>query len=111
MHELGIARDIMRTVAEHSGGRKILSVVVEVGPLAGVAVASLDFCIGEVSKEMGLGEPKITIREVPVKFKCECGAEYEATDPLDPCPSCGGYSRTILEGLDVVVREIEVEDS
>jgi hydrogenase nickel incorporation protein HypA/HybF len=111
MHELGIARDIMRTVGEHAAGRKVLSVDVEVGPAAGVAVDALDFCIAEVAREMDFGEPRITIREVPAVLKCSCGKEYETSDLLEPCPSCGGYSREMKSGLDILIKEAVFEDN
>lgn len=109
MHELGIARDIMRAVAEHAKGKKIRSVAVEVGALAGVSADALDFCIVETAREMGLGKPRITIRQTPVAFKCSCGQEYQTDDPLGGCPSCGNYTREIVSGMDVVIREVELE--
>jgi hydrogenase nickel incorporation protein HypA/HybF len=101
----------MRTVAQYAEGRKIVAVTVDVGPLAGVSADALDFCAVETAKEMGLGEPRIKIQQVPVVFKCSCGREYQAVDPLEACPSCGGYGREIVSGMDVVIREVELEDT
>jgi hydrogenase nickel incorporation protein HypA/HybF len=110
MHELGIAREICRVVAEAAAGRQVASVTVEIGVLSGVAPSALDFCIAEVAKDAGLGEPKILLETVPAAFECSCGAKYAAEDPLVPCPSCGGYDRRITAGMDVVISQIELEE-
>jgi len=110
MHELGIATEICQTVARLAGGRKLLAVTVDVGVLAGVAVDALEFCITEVARDTGLGEPEITIATLGATMECACGNRYTVTDPLDACPSCGGYSRKIASGLDIIIREIKVEE-
>ena len=107
MHELGIARSICAAVAEATGGRKASSFRVEVGALAGVSVDALDFCIREVARDCGLGEPEIRIVTTPAEMRCKCGRVYEAEDPLEGCPSCGGYDRKITGGLDVAVGDIQ----
>ena len=110
MHELGIAADVCRAVADHAGGKRVRSFTVEVGALAGVSVDALDFCVREVAKDVGLGEPDVTIVLVPAEMKCSCGIEYAAEDVLDPCPSCGGYQRHITSGMDISIRDIELEE-
>jgi len=110
VHELGIARDICVAAAREVRGRRITSMTVEVGALAGVSCDALDFCMTQVAIETGLGEPVVTIRESPAVFRCACGREYEAADITAPCPSCGGYERDLVSGADIVIREIEYED-
>ncbi len=109
MHELGIASDICRTVSDFSEGRRVESITVDVGILAGVAVEALDFCIREVARDMGLGEPEVTIRTVSATLLCACGHEYSVNDMLDGCPSCGGYQREVRRGMDIIVREVEID--
>jgi len=109
VHELGIAADVCRAVAKQAGGRRVKSFIVEVGALAGVSIDALDFCVREVARDMGLGEPEVKIVLVPAEMKCACGVEYAAEDVLDPCPSCGGYQRQIVSGMDISIRDITLE--
>lgn len=110
MHELGIASEICKVISREAKGRRVLSVKVEVGALAGVAVDALRFCIGEMARQEGLLTGEIEIVEVPAAAKCRCGNAYEANDLLDGCPSCGGYHREMTGGMDIMVREILLED-
>jgi hydrogenase nickel incorporation protein HypA/HybF len=110
MHELGIAREICRVVGEAAAGREVTSVTVQIGVLSAVAAAALEFCIAEVAKDAGLGEPRILLATVAAAFECSCGASYTTEDPLEPCPSCGGYDRRITSGMDVVISQIELEE-
>ena len=110
MHELGIAREVCRVAAEVAAGRKVVSVTVQVGALAGVAPAALEFCLAEVARDAGLGEPEIVLENVPAAFECSCGATYAAEDPLEACPACGGYDRRITGGMDVVISQVELEE-
>jgi len=106
-----MARDICRAVAEKSPGRRVASMTVEVGALAGIAADALEFCISEVAREEGLGDPEVTVKPTATRVKCSCGAEYSTEDILQPCPSCGGYQREFLSGMDIVVSAVELENA
>jgi len=110
LHELSIAIQICRAVAERAEGRRVASIDVEVGALSGVSADALDFCISEIAKAEGLGEPRVRISEAPAALKCECGEEYTTTDLLKECPSCGGYEREIISGMDIMIRACDLED-
>ncbi len=109
MHEFTIARNICRAAAEHTGGAEITFMRVEVGALAGVSVDALDFCLGEMAGEAGLGKPEIIVEEVPAALKCSCGKEYRTFELLEGCPSCGGFDREIISGMDITIKQIENE--
>jgi len=111
MHEFGIARSICRAAAENNRGRPVSFMRVEIGALAGVLPDALDFCIREVAREEGLGEPEILVNETPARFECECGASYETTEMLEGCPRCGGFQRRIVEGLDIRIRELQFKET
>jgi hydrogenase nickel incorporation protein HypA/HybF len=111
LHELGIARSICAAVAENARGRKVTFVRVEVGLLSGVLTDSLDFCIREVAGVEGLGEPEIVVEEKRPLIRCSCGVEYEVDEMLKGCPSCGGYDREVLSGMDVKITKISTEET
>jgi len=108
LHELSIASGICRAAAEHTGGAQVTFMRVEVGALSGVLADALDFCIREVAREEGLGEPEVVVEETPPLLKCACGEEYEPNDIMDPCPKCGGFDREVVSGMDVIIREMHI---
>jgi len=96
-------------VAERVGDDKVALLRIEVGALSGVLADALDFCMHEVARAEGLGDPEIIIQETPPRLKCSCGAEYEVADILEGCPSCGGFDREVVSGMDVTIQEIRTE--
>ena len=109
MHELSIAGAICRAVKERIGSEPVSLVRIEVGELSGILPDALDFCIREVARAEGLGDPEIIIEETRPLLKCSCGHEYEAQDILEGCPSCGGFDREVVSGMDVTIQEIRTE--
>ena len=110
MHELSIARSICEAAARESRGNPVGSMIIDVGALAGVSADALEFCITEIARETGLGRPAIVIETSPARFKCECGGQYDVSDVMQACPSCGDYRRQIVSGLDIFIKEMTYEE-
>jgi Zn finger protein HypA/HybF involved in hydrogenase expression len=53
----------------------------------------------------------IVAEKVPACFKCACGAAYSPDKIFDPCPSCGGFDRTVIDGKECSIESIEIEDA
>ena len=112
MHELSIAESICRSVAKRVGNARIELMDVQVGALSGVNCDALEFCLGEAAQLIGVRLDKFTIELVPARAECECGHTYEARDLMQPCPKCGGFSRSFIGGEDIVVSKlIKVEEN
>ncbi len=112
MHELSLARDMTRIIANALGKRMPLDRVnITIGPLSGISSESLRFCFTEVAKMEGFGEPELVINLTEAKLIClECDTEYEAKDFYDGCPDCGSISRRILSGREFTVDSVEIEE-
>ena len=111
MHELSIAESICRSVSDRVGNGRVEEMVVEVGALSGVNADSLEFCLGEVARLQEVLLDRFVIERVPARAECSCGHTYEARDLLEPCPKCGGFSRSFVGGEDIVIsRLVLVED-
>lgn len=106
VHELSIAESICRSVTERVGAARIDDMVVEVGALSGVNRESLEFCLGEAARISGVRLDRFSVELVSAQAKCECGNSYEADDLIQPCPKCGGFSRSYTGGEDVVVSKL-----
>ncbi|MFO7898767.1 MAG: hydrogenase maturation nickel metallochaperone HypA [Planctomycetota bacterium] len=108
MHELSVARDICRSVAEHADGRTVEELTVQVGALSCVNPDALDFALTDVAEAEGVALGRWTIEPVPARARCECGHEYHAHDLVEPCPRCGGFERDYIGGDTVVVSRLVV---
>ncbi len=113
MHELALSQDIVKTVlrATDVPEERITGVVVDVGELSSVNVASLEFCLKLAFEERGMEGTAVQIDTTPAEARCRCcGAAYQPATMFAPCPECGGFEREIVRGMDVTIRYVEVED-
>ena len=113
MHELGIATDIVGVVtkvADEHRAEKVGTVVVEVGLLAGVDKASLEFCFEVITHETRLDGAQLKVVEVKPRAKCRaCKREYEVRMDNFHCPHCDSKDFELLIGSDICIKEVEVE--
>ena len=111
MHELSITCSIVELVAEAAKGRKVHRVTIEIGQLSGVVSDSIAFWFPEVARDTELAEAKLEIREVPALACCEtCGSEFATPSLLTVCP-CGSYQFRRLQGEELNVKSIELEEA
>ena len=111
MHEMSITQGIIDLCLEHAGGRRILSLDVEIGELSSAVPESVEFCFDVCSKETLLDGARLNIIRVPGTGQClECGKETQLTELYGSCKHCGSCRVTVINGEELRVREIEVED-
>lgn len=110
MHELSLAQGICRRIIERIGRKRLGVIRLDVGVLSGVEAQSLEFCLGEVARLDGLGEPAVEITRITPAMRCACGRTYEADDLLEACPDCGGYERDVVGGTELTVTSVDVLD-
>jgi hydrogenase nickel incorporation protein HypA/HybF len=112
VHELALSESIVRTAltASEADRRRVTAIGVRVGALSAVNVSSLEFCLRAVLERQGMGRAEARIEQVAARLRCACGFAYRAAQMFSPCPRCGGYEREVLEGKDVTVEYVEVED-
>ncbi len=112
MHELMLSEGIVRTVLATPGASRenLRAINIRVGALSSANVEALEFGMKLMLKQEGIEGTEVRITEEPARVRCSCGKEYASESMFDPCPGCGGYERDILEGTEVTVESIEVED-
>ena len=111
MHEMSITQGIIDICEQHAGGRRVLSVDVEIGELSSVVPEAVEFCFEACSLGTLLEGAGINIIRIPGGGHCQdCGRETPVTALFGACQYCGGYQITILTGEEMRVREIEVDD-
>ena len=113
MHELSIAQRIVDllsdTSGQHGGGR-VASCRLVVGELAGVEVESLRFAFEVCIRGTHTEGCVLEVVSVPLRLRCrQCGVE-RGGELLEPCPACGTLGSEVLEGRELRVDSVELED-
>lgn len=112
MHELSIVMGILKiaeTEVEKAGAKKVDSIELEIGTLAGVELDALDFVWPGVVKDTILENATRTIDLIEGKGKCmECDHIFHLENVYDPCPDCHTYLKGIIQGKELRVKFLEV---
>ena len=112
MHEIGIVRQLVRTVTDFAAENRvdrICEVVVDCGELSLVIPEYLQELYPAVARGSILENAKLTIRPVPGLAECEdCDEIFNVVENKGYCPNCGSFDKTVLSGKDFTIREIVV---
>ncbi len=113
MHEMSLAINIVEIAcqtAKQNSAKRINSIEVEVGKLAGVLEDSLAFCFHAARNETLAENAELNIISVPGKGHCgDCDKSFETDTFFTLCPHCQGFSVDILEGKDIKIKSINVD--
>jgi hydrogenase nickel incorporation protein HypA/HybF len=115
MHELSIACSIAELAREEARSRqvRVTAIHVQVGALSGVVADALAGSWEMAVAGTLLESSKLVIQYVPVTVHCqECALQsaVECTFPL-LCPACGRPAPEIVDGRQLQIVALEVEDS
>ena len=114
MHEIGLLRQLVRTVtafAEENGVSEVLEVVVDCGELSLVIPEYLEELYPVAAKDSILRDAKLTINMIPGLAECDdCDEIFNVIEHKGYCPNCGSFEKTVLSGKDFTIREIVVPE-
>jgi hydrogenase nickel incorporation protein HypA/HybF len=114
MHELSLAQSIIEIVEKsvpEDFNQRIVSVHLDIGQLSGIEIDALTFAFSIIRKDTLLGNADLIITRIHGLARCrECGHEFELNEYGNPCPLCQSYSLQILQGKEMKVLHISVED-
>lgn len=112
MHEMSYVTRIVAMAMDSAKDSKIKSIHVLVGKTSGILPYYLNKYYTKAVEGTPLAGSELICEEVLVKALCEeCGKEYfpdKSNRYL--CPNCGGKRAKIIEGKDIVIKSITVED-
>ena len=114
MHEIGIVRQIVRTVedfAARNDVRRIDAVVVDCGELSLVITKYLKDIYPVIAEGTILEHAELIVEETPGFAECDdCDEIFNVVEHKGFCPACGSFEKTVLSGQDFGIREIHVPE-
>ena len=114
MHELSIAMSIVEMAEEEAEqrGAHVHAVHLKLGALAGVVKGALLSSYEIACEGTGLAGSRLVIEEVPVVVYCsQClAARTLVSIQMFVCPECGGPVSEVLEGRELQVFALEIQE-
>ena len=114
MHEIGIVRQLVRTVedfAARNGIHRIDAVVVDCGELSLVIPKYLKEIYPAVIEGTILEHAELIVEETPGLAECDdCDEIFNVVEHKGYCPACGSFNKTVLSGRDCAIKEIRVAE-
>jgi hydrogenase nickel incorporation protein HypA/HybF len=111
MHELALTCDIVAMAEEAAAGRPVIRVTLVIGKLSGAMTEAIRFCFDEVARGTTVDGAALEIIEPEGRARCDdCGAEFATPDLLIHC-CCGSFALTRLQGEELKIKSIEVEEA
>jgi hydrogenase nickel incorporation protein HypA/HybF len=114
VHELSIAENIVEIAVAHlerDGSSAVREIELEIGTLSGIEIDALTFAMDVAVKNTPLEHATVRILPVQGRVSCNaCAEEFDVEDFFSPCPSCGGFSNTVLRGEEMRVKSLLVQE-
>ncbi len=115
MHEVAVCEsilDVLREQAGKAGAGRVLSVRLRIGEMSGVAEDSLRFAFEIVAKDTLADGADLIIDNVPLTARCRsCGLEFRIVGYAFSCMRCDSPEIDVVSGRELLVTEIDMEDS
>ncbi len=115
MHELGIVFHIIRGVEEvgcKNRVKRVSAVTLQLGEVSGVVEHYLQDCWRWAADRSELLKgAQLRVETIPAQTLCEsCGELYPTVAHGKTCPACGSAHTHLLQGSEMLIKEIEVPE-
>lgn len=113
MHELSLCQALIsqvESVAAQHRARRVVSIVVRVGPLSGVVPELLEHVYPIASAGTVADTANLVVEPSPVRVVCtECDVESEVACNKLLCGRCGGWRTRVISGDEILLASLEIE--
>ncbi len=113
MHELAVCQALIEQVervARQNEARRVVSIVITVGPLSGVEPQLLEHAYPIAAAGTLAEHASLVVESVPVRVRCRsCGAETDAQPNRIVCGACGDWQVDVTGGEEMLLRRVEIE--
>jgi hydrogenase nickel incorporation protein HypA/HybF len=115
MHELSIAMSIIDLAQEEiarRGPMHVTAIHLKLGALSGVVKDALLFSFAVACQDTPLRGSRLVVEEVPVVVYCPTCRARRGVQSIQwfACPECGTPTAEVLQGKELEVVALEVED-
>ena len=114
MHEVAVAQrmvEIALRAADENGGGRVVAARLLLGKLTCVDPETLDFAFGVATRGTLAQGCRLEIVRIPARLRCRsCQLEHER-DLLEPCPACGAAGGEVLQGRELRLDAIDLEEA
>jgi hydrogenase nickel incorporation protein HypA/HybF len=112
MHESSIVESLINLVRESvPDPSRVRRVEVRVGLLTGVSPDAMRFYFEIMRDEMLSPKAELAVALEPLRVHCEsCGADQSLAETAWLCPACGAGALAFLNGDELHLSSVEVED-
>jgi hydrogenase nickel incorporation protein HypA/HybF len=112
MHELSIARAVVRIAEEHAEGRPVTAIWLRVGHLRQVVPPALDFAFEVAARDTLASGARLHIEHVPATGDCnDCGDRTELGELPLRCATCSSLNVVLVTGEELQVESIELDET
>lgn len=113
MHELAVCQALIEQVervARDHQARRILSVVVSVGPLSGIEPKLLEHAYPLAAAGTVAESAALVVEVEPVRVRCRsCGVETDALANRLVCGACSDWQVDVTSGEQMLLKRVELE--
>ena len=113
MHELSVCQALIEQVARvarDNDAKRVVSIVITVGPLSGVEPQLLEHAYPIAAAGTVAEDARLVIEEVPVRVRCRsCGVESDALANSLVCGACGDWRVDVTSGEEMLLQRVEIE--
>ena len=113
MHEMSLCEGVLQILednAKSQGYKKVKTVWLEIGGLAGVELEAMRFSFDAVMRDTLADQARLEIIEIPGQAWCmQCAKNVSVKQRFDQCPDCGSYQLQVTGGDEMKIKELEVE--
>ena len=114
MHEIGVVRQVIRTVedfAKENGITEVSEIVLDIGELSLVVPKYVEDIYAVTVEGSILEKAELIMNVIPGMAECdECDEIFNVIEHEGYCPNCGSFEKQILTGQDFTIREIHVPE-
>ena len=114
MHEFGLALTLIGKIEElckTMPGHSVRKVFVTIGVFSNVVPEAFANAFEFARLESSAKDAELVIETQAGKLVCEfCNGEYSPDIPVALCPHCGKLSGRIVQGRELLLTGVEVED-
>jgi hydrogenase nickel incorporation protein HypA/HybF len=102
--------DVIEDYATRVHFERVKTVWLEIGELSGVEPEAIAFCFDAVARGSVAEGARLEIAPVAGRGTCiACGRDVPLARRFDACALCGSYGVQPREGLEMRVKELEVD--